>query len=480
MIENVRVEGCASTLPSSEVTLEDVYREYYEELTEEFRSSTINRYKDEIPNIILPYFKGKKLSQCNLAFCKSVIKDIEKKGTRKSKGKTKFSNESVERFRFYIERLIKVAAKHGHCENFLCYTDFRIKRVRLVAKKKKNENKQLRRFLTIGEICKIVKIIFVDYKQTGQRMALLLMLICGLRNKEACGLLFGDIEEIVDHPGCYVLVIYKTTEGTGHNLKRGGKNRYVYRRIPIPKCLYDFLMLRKEYVAEMVNDVDVNTLPIACDGYNWRVHCASPQVTSAGRTVFSEIDFPEDLYWMAEELSGLDDSGYKEYKAPTAYIFRRNFASTLNWFGFSLEECQYLMGHAFLNKHANRDVYNNPDIQYKLYCVLSQRPFFPPFDSGCTRIEHKGNVMRIKGQTRATVAINQPGRYLIKVVGNHPDDPLSVSISANNEAGISGHYTISPSMASMPNEICLLQDYIDTYVKTWNSLYGDEKMETGY
>ena len=87
--------------------------------------------------------------------------------------------------------------------------------------------------------------------------------------------------------------------------------------------------------------------------------------------------------------------------------------------------------------------------------------------------------MRIKGQTRATIAINQSGHYLIKVVGNHPDDSLSVSISANNEAGISGHYTISPSMASMPDEICLLQDYIDAYIKTWNSLYGDEKMETG-
>lgn len=110
---------------------------------------------------------------------------------------------------------------------------------------------------------------------------------------------------------------------------------------------------------------------------------------------------------------------------------------------------------------------------------MDQRPFFPPFDSGCTRMEYKGNVMRIKGQTRATIAINQSGHYLIKVVGNHPDDSLSVSISANNEAGISGHYTISPSMASMPDEICLLQDYIDAYIKTWNSLYGDEKMETG-
>lgn len=481
MNENLGNRGPYEDKSSEKITLEYVYHTYSEEILQEFAPSTRNRYNGEIPNIILPYFQDKELANINLAFCKKVLKKIEENGTRRSKGKRKYSKESMERFAFYIECMIKVAARHGLCENFLWGTDFRIKRKRIVGKKKTNLQKELRRSLTMEELCKIAKRIFIDFKQTGQRMALLLMLVCGLRNNEACGLLFGDVEEILDHPCCYVLVIYKTTKGKGHDLKRGGKNRYVYRRIPIPKSVCDFIMLRKQYVSEMINDVNVkiNELPIACDGFNWFVPCASPQITDAGRTLFSEIEYSEDDFWLAEQLSGPNESGDKEYKAPSAYIFRRNFASVLYWFGLSVQECQYLMGHAFLNKHAKREVYNNPDHQYALYRVLCLRPIKPPFVTVNNVIHYEGGFLHLKDENRATIVIDKPGHYLIKVVSNHPDDHLRIIPTAQNEDYITGHYMISPSLADTPDEIGFLLEYIDEYISTWNRLYRDEMKETG-
>ena len=481
MVENLGKGVSCAAKPPEEITLEYVYREYSEEIMQEFAPSTKKRYNGEIPNIILPHFQGKQLAQIDLAFCKKVLKKIEVSGTRRSKGKRKYSNESMERFAFYIECMIKVASRHGFCENFLWDTDFRIKRKRIVGKKKADLKKELRRCLTMEELCKIAKLIFMDFKQTGQRMALLLMMVCGLRNNEACGVYFGDVEEILDHPGCYVLVIYKSTKGKGHDLKGGGKNRYVYRRIPIPKCLYDFIMLRKQYITEMVNDVNVNVneLPIACDGYNWRVACASPQITNAGRTIFSEINYSEDDFWLAEQMSGPNESGDKEHKAPSAYIFRRNFASMLYWFGFSVQEYQYLMGHTFLNKHAKREVYNNPDHQYALYRVLSQRPIKPPFVNVNNVIHYEGGSLHMKDERRATIIFDNPGHYLVKVVGNHPDDRLCITPTAQSEDGIYGNYMVSPSLADAPDEIGFLLEYIDEYISTWNRLFGNETKETG-
>lgn len=481
MIDNFEIRGSCADKPPEEITLEYVYHMYSAEIMQEFASSTQKRYNSEIPRIILPYFQGKKLTQINLAFCKKVLKQINESGTRRSKGKKKYSNESMERFAFYIECMIKVAAKHGLCENFLWNTDFRIKRKRIFGKKKTDLQKELRRCLTMEELCKIAKHIFTDFKQTGQRMALLLMMVCGLRNNEAAGVLFGDIEEILDHPGCYVLVIYKTTKGKGHDLKGGGKNRYVYRRIPIPKSVYEFIMCRKQYISEKLKDVnvDVNQLPISCDWFNWLVPCSSQQITDAGRTLFSEINYSEDDFWLAEQLSGPNESGDKEHKAPSAYIFRRNFASVLYWFGFSVQERQYLMGHAFLNKHAKRVVYNNPDLQYALYRVLCLRPIKPPFVNVNNMIHYEGGSLHVKDEKRATIIFENPGHYLLKVVGNHPDDQLCITTTAQNENCITGHYMISPSLADMPDEIGFLMEYIDEYISTWNRLYGDDKKETG-
>lgn len=76
------------------------------------------------------------------------------------------------------------------------------------------------------------------------------------------------------------------------------------------------------------------------------------------------------------------------------------------------------------------DFHNNPDIQYKLYYVLCRRPFLPPFDSGCTRLEYKGNAIRIQSQTHATIAINQPGRCLIEVIGKAGKEAFQGSVSS--------------------------------------------------
>lgn len=489
MNDLLKKDGLDTGQPSECITFADVYNLYRDEIVSKLEDSTRGEYEREIEDYILPYFKDKPLSKCNLAFYKNVIAQIRKNGTIKSKGKRKHKDKTIDRYAYYIECIVRVASNHGVCENLLWCTDFRAKRKRIIIKKKREVYTELRRALTPEEICKIVKLIFSDHLQTGQKMALLLMLVCGLRNKEACGLVFGDIEEIIDHPGCYVLVIHNSTEGTGHKLKPRGKNIYMYRRIPIPKSLYDFLMLRKKHISELLDlyqtivnnreHIDIDTLPIACDGHNWRVHCSSPQVTDAGRTLFAEIGYPEDAYWEAECLSGEEDSGYKQYKDPTAYIFRRNFATMLSWFCFSTIEAQYLMGHAFKDKTIDRSVFNNPDRQYDFYRILSQRPLKPPFDLSNTHLEYSGGILELDVTAHATITIHEQGQYLIKVVGNHPDDPLNVTFNSQDEDDITGHYTISPSLASMPDEICLLRDYIELYVAAWNKLCGDEMKETG-
>lgn len=78
-----------------------------------------------------------------------------------------------------------------------------------------------------------------------------------------------------------------------------------------------------------------------------------------------------------------------------------------------------------------------------------------------------------------TIIFDNPGHYLVKVVGNHPDDRLCITPTAQSEDGIYGNYMVSPSLADAPDEIGFLLEYIDEYISTWNRLFGNETKETG-
>ena len=85
----------------------------------------------------------------------------------------------------------------------------------------------------------------------------------------------------------------------------------------------------------------------------------------------------------------------------------------------------------------------------------------------------------MKDERRATIIFDNPGHYLVKVVGNHPDDRLCITPTAQSEDGIYGNYMVSPSLADAPDEIGFLLEYIDEYISTWNRLFGNETKETG-
>lgn len=260
-------------------------------------------------------------------------------------------------------------------------------------KEKRRKSDPWRSFTPELEI-NIEEQIFTNPEQPGDQMALMLMWAFGLRNNEACGLVYGDIIPITEHPGEYRLAILKSTDGETHEPKGGGKNSNVYRYIPIPARVFSFLMCRKSYIQNLIETGEIvftasdraqsiEELPIACNRKRYKEHCSSRQVTDAGRQLFSKIDMSEDeSYWLSRYLLENDIPG-QDKDDPTAYAFRRNFATTMDILGFSLCEMQYLMGHKMKDEDNKRYFFANPDVMDKLYRKMSQRPLVNSSEIWC-------------------------------------------------------------------------------------------------
>ena len=207
----------------------------------------------------------------------------------------------------------------------------------------------LPRSFTISEQLTIFKELTTDPMQSGAKMALLLMLICGLRNSEAGGVMYRNVFEHPSRKNEYYLALINTSNAD-HSIDASFKSANGPRIIPIPAFLYQFILQRKELIQRKIDNgsirlpvgKSIDSLPIACLS-DFVTHCNTQNITYAGKKMFQKIGYEAENYYLADHLAARNA---KDEKDPTAYLFRRNFCTNMTIAEMPQTPLEYLMGHS--------------------------------------------------------------------------------------------------------------------------------------
>lgn len=248
-----------------------------------------------------------------------------------------------------------------------------------------------------------------------------------------------------------------------------GKSDNMYRMIPIPPAVYKFLMERKEYILTLLNAANENLpkrkqykierMPIASNGDWFWEACTSVQVTAAGRDLFRRIKFSEEVFLLAEEESGFDASGYPNQKAPTAYIFRREFCTSLFALGFTQEEVQYLMGHKIHDPEFSRQHFRNSDTLKYMYDRLVRRPLVE-VSPDPELIYASEQSLCIQDATNVVIKIPANGhRYKIRIYNKHLSDQPTIDIHVPEEIQVAASIDQQISACSPSKTVSVLNDW---------------------
>lgn len=155
-------------------------------------------------------------------------------------------------------------------------------------------------------------------------------------------------------------------------------------------------------------------------------------MTAAGRNLFAEINYSKDAYDTAlRAVLNMDDADkllYGDTKDPTAYIFRRNFASHLCDCGASAEQLQYAMGHQIIDDAFSRVDFVNPDMQRKLASVLSKRPIINDVPLALTITAKDGIVVNDISQAHISIPLSG-SHYRLRILGYESHEILKIDAS---------------------------------------------------
>ena len=226
----------------------------------------------------------------------------------------------------------------------------------------------------------------------GTDIGLMLMFCFGMRNGEVCGLRFSDIHELENgHEAIYVT--YSAQAGT-NSMQLGGKTINVFRIIPLFPFVSDFIKKRRKYIAEELSrykksddktNLDLskyklNDLKIA-SGKTIFDRLSASILTAAGKSLFENVlgydpDNNKTLNALSDDFKAkLSQAGIDE-KEPSAYLFRRNFATHLSNLGAEPNQVQYLLGHVVeADNGYQRNFYSTGDELDELCRIMDKHPF---------------------------------------------------------------------------------------------------------
>lgn len=211
---------------------------------------------------------------------------------------------------------------------------------------------------------------------SGQRFALLVQYLTGMRNSEVCGLNFGDVIDNPLYKDCHSIRIYKTTLSKGNALKAGGKTKNMPRVEPMHFLLYEKIMERRNYIVSNVEFPikdkngnvykDVDSLPIACDNNSFADRCNGSMLSEVGKSFLrDELKINANRYSGVSELL-LRNTEIIE-KDPTVYLLRRNFVTMAKLVNLSDTEIRYIIGHDLEDSEFDRNDFLDSDFQYAIW-----------------------------------------------------------------------------------------------------------------
>lgn len=239
--------------------------------------------------------------------------------------------------------------------------------------------------LTVSQLEKLSRILEEHMEEDGRYCMMALMLYTGARPAELRALLWRDITAFLDHPGRYLIRLYKTDDENG-NIKLTMKTPNAFRSIPVHLELSELLKKRRDYVISCVGK-DIDDLPVCCMQNHFDTRCRAYQPAILANQVFSSkglnLGKSELCSYMLENFAELElgENGVADKNQHlTLYVLRRNFWTWLEALTQLTDmEKRLIMGHEMMQGRKNlRPEYNDENYLWTICqkmdrCVINRR-----------------------------------------------------------------------------------------------------------
>ena len=430
-----------------QITFAGILSRYFVSIGARWGKTTQENYLRDYKRNILPFFNDKPLSEYDKEYCEKVIEKINKD--------KQYSENTLAHYRLLIRKVYEEAERQNHSGNILVgIKGYRRKKDEDLHEIAVEMKLKVVKYFTPEQEILIYRSLCSDYKQDGAQMGLALMFISGARNLEACAICYEDVVKL---DGKYYLCIINSYDEATGELKLGSKTDNSYRYFPISEKVYVFLMKRKAWLQQLVDEgkiklnskkiKSVDQMTIACDGDNYLKYCTPSKLTSAGRKLFRDLSIsPAVISAIYEDMKAeCNDPVFGHYKDPTAYSFRRSLAGHLLILGCTTVQCRYLMGHALESELVERGHFSNHDELNNLSQKLANRPLVNdvPF-YGINKRKTEDELL-LQDVMRAKVVIptlGKEGRTLeIRILPHVPHQEGEYRISLNSEKASDIHLT---------------------------------------
>lgn len=458
--ESERYDNGFTFCGAYEVCFLDIARNRSDQTTDKY-----NKYYD---TLILPELKDHD-SKCIWEYSRddfeAVILSIQEKGYGPKEKKQYYSESTIRIFRMLIHDVVFHASEEGLCGNVFWGTDFLREEEGQPTEEELEKKVVLKKSLSVQQEWKLYNELTADVLEDGAAVGLLLMFGLGLRNAEACGLDFGDIKPLREHPDCQTVWIYKTTKVGTNTLQSGGKTINSGRIIPIPGKLAEFLSRRREAILcrlqNMPNcEFEIDSLPICCNGRideqieKCSKRCSAQDISNIAHDSFKNAGIIADqVAFIDAELSADKTASVLKEKDAKAYLLRRNFATHMHILGLSTAEIQYLIGHNVEDAYETRNEFVNDERIYAMHKKLANRPVF-------NEIRDDGHSNRIQCS---------PGSVCkVRIAANEPAEEITVKLSAPvKDKGKVETQIFSEGVRIQSNrKVSILGEYLQAYSKS--------------
>lgn len=373
-----------------------------------WNSETTKRYDIYVHDVIVPHLVNhdiKSIAQYTEEDFKKAIEWIEQDQNEKIEPKDKMAEDeasdyaaTLKKVRFLIRAVVYAAATMSLCRKSLYQNlekdDWHSCNPSSAGKAVRPENQRVAVPQSMTE-----KMEVEFYKHLSQYLkkdeegvfaGLFLMAAVGERNGEACGANFAFVQEMVDYPGNYCLVVPQSMKADSGELQLGGKSVNAFRLIPLPDCAIRILAeIFEKRCKRRRGPVDLEkekSLPIACR-HQTHNRCRARDLSEAAKELFQLIGMQEEeliemgLQLFEEQASaeeqGNEDAFHEIEKEPTAYLLRRHVATLLAILGLEKREICLIMGHSLdEGKGARRNYLADENTLMQIKRKLDQRAIF--------------------------------------------------------------------------------------------------------
>jgi len=209
-------------------------------------------------------------------------------------------------------------------------------------------------------------------------------------------------------------------------------------------------------------------LPIACEKQNYTKRGTVNRLSAAAKELFKKINYDTVNLAIADCLHRMNPASYSE-KSPTAYIFRRNYATTLFLLGCSESECEALMGHKIEDPYSSRSFFTTPDKLWEISEKLRAFPLFNTIGDTNTITMDSGTAHFSMAPMKQYDIPLSEGQFSIRLTTSEPCSDLTLCV-INSGPPLEGNLRTYPEEIPKSRICNIRKDFFDTY---------SEKQDTG-